>query len=311
MQGRLSVEFVSSTCPDLPSALDRISVITAETATQSRLSLLQHTNRKALAMSRTKNIARKGTGGVKRKRPEEDDGSGDGPLNRQPSKKSATVDGITSKQPQQTVFDKTIAKDEPEKLAERFTSAIKKHKGELSTIELEDESMPVKAFANTTDYVETRLVKNLANFLEQYTEGGSEELKSCAEETGSPHTILLTSSAIRAQALLQQVRPYGSQANKIAKLFAKHMKQKDHIEYVRKTKFGIGAGTANRIEVLIEKDVLKLENLKRVVIDGSYVDEKQRTIFTDRDAFVPTLSLLNLEQLKLRLVSGETEILVF
>jgi len=258
-------------------------------------------------MARTKQVARKISSGIKRKRPSDDEGS----ANEQPQKKLTQAESTNGNQTEQTVYDKIVAKDGPGDLAERWTTAIKKHKGDLSTIELEDESLPAKVFTDTTDFSETRLVKNLPTFLEQYTKGGGEELKACAQETGRPHTILLTSSAIRAQALLQQVRPYGSKDNKIAKLFAKHMKLKDHIKYVEKTTFGIGAGTAHRIETLIEKEVLKLHDLKRVVIDGSYVDEKQRTIFTDRDAFLPTLSLLNLEQLKLRLVSGETEILVF
>lgn len=262
-------------------------------------------------MARTKQIARKHSSGVKRKRTPEDDAADTGSGNEQPQKKSATANAAANSRAGQTVYGKTIAKDGPEKLAERFTDAIKKQKGDLSTIELEDESLPPKAFKDTTGFGETRLAKNLSDFLEQYTPDGREGLKSCAEETGSPHTILLTSSAIRAQALLQQVRAYGSEDNKIAKLFAKHLKLKDHIQYVQKTKFGIGAGTAHRIQHLIENEVLKLKHLKRVVIDGSYVDDKQRTIFTDRDAFLPTLSLLNLDQLKLRLVSSETELLVF
>lgn len=248
---------------------------------------------------------------MKRRRSLEDEGSDGVSANEKPLKKLATGESTKSGLAEQTTYDKTIAKDEPEKLAERFADSIKKHKGDLSTIELEDESIPARAFRDTTDFVETRLVKNVSSFLEQYTEGGSEELKSCAEQTGSPHTILLTSSAIRAQALLERVRSYGSQESKIAKLFAKHMKLKDHIKYVQTTKFGIGAGTAHRVEDLVEKEVLKLSDLRRVVIDGSYVDEKQRTIFNDRDAFLSTLSLLNMEQLKLRFVSGKTEILVF
>src|SRR5262249_40685883 len=118
-------------------------------------------------------------------------------------------------------------------------------------------------------------------------------------------------SAIRAQEVLAEMRRYGTEENKIAKLYAKHMKLKEHIEYVEKTRFGIGAGSPHRIETLIEQGVLKLGDLKSVVIDGSYVDNKQRTIFSDRDAFLPALSLLNLEPLKLRLVSGKTQVVVF
>ncbi|KAJ9649960.1 Protein cms1 [Neophaeococcomyces mojaviensis] len=260
-------------------------------------------------MVRTKNHSRKRTGkeaNGKRKRDDVDDV--DDALSE--AKKRAAIDDDITVRTEQTVYDKTVASENPEELAGRFTSAIKDHRGDLSTIELEDQSIPAKAFRDTTDFEETRLVKNICQFLEKYAEGGPDELKACSQ-AASPHTLIISPSAIRTQDVLREIRKYGSEESKVAKLFGKHIKLKDSVEYVKKTKFGIGGGTCGRIKDLIEHDTLKLDHLKRIVIDASYVDEKQRTIFSDRDAFPPMASLLNLEPVKLRLVAGQTELLVF
>lgn len=220
-----------------------------------------------------------------------------------------SLDRQISNRPEQTEFERSIATLNPEDLAARFTKAIQKHQGDLSTIELEDQSVPAKAFRNTTAFAEPRVVQNLAQFLEQNTAGGADELKTC-QEKASPHTLLVTLSAIRTTDLARAVRGYGSEDNKIAKLFAKN-KLNNMVDYVQKTQFGIGAGTGKRIEDLIARDVLKIDKLRRVVVDASYTDEKKNTIFEDRYAFSQLLSLLNLESLKLRLFSGNTELLVF
>lgn len=212
--------------------------------------------------------------------------------------------------PEQTKYDKTLATANPEVLASKFTESIRKYKGDLSTIELEDLSVSATCFRDTTSFSETRVVKNLADFLEQNTEGGGEELRSC-EEKASPHTLIFASSAIRTTDLLRAVRRYGSEKSKIAKLFAKHMKLSAMIKYVQETRFGIGAGTPQRVLDLIKQDVLKLDRLKRIVIDASYVDEKQRTIFDEKDSFVQIVDFLNSGDLKGRLVKRDVEILVF
>ena len=210
-----------------------------------------------------------------------------------------------------TSVDEQYQTASPEQLKTILDSSIKLIKDDLSTIELEDESLPVASFADTTSFSQDRTVSNLSAFLEHTIPGGEQTLKKTVEAEGSPHTLLITGAAIRAQALLAEVRKYGTESNKIAKLFAKHMKLKDHVAYVEKTKFGIGAGSPHRIQALIETEVLKISNLKYIVLDGSFVDGKQRTIFTDKESFTALLSLLNQEALKVRLASGKTKILVF
>lgn len=225
----------------------------------------------------------------------------------QPSKK---VETDTSNRPEQTEFDASVATISPEELVTRYRDAIKRTKGDLSTIELEDLSIPATAVQDTTEFEEPRLVKNLAAFLEKVTPGGKEELCT-SKKKSSPHTLLLTSSAIRATDLIRAVRVFGSEENKIAKLFAKHMKLKEGIKYVKKSNFGIGAGTPKRVQELIEADALQLDQLQRIVVDASYVDDKKNTIFDQHDVFPQVLSLFTSEKLNLRLHSNATKIIVF
>lgn len=94
---------------------------------------------------------------------------------------------------------------------------------------------------------------------------------------------------------------------------------------------GIGAGTPARISDLIESGkqqcrsayevlsnrkltsgTLKLDELERIVIDGSHIDQKQRGIFDMKDTHLPLLQLLTRPELRERYgASKKTKILVF
>lgn len=74
---------------------------------------------------------------------------------------------------------------------------------------------------------------------------------------------------------------------------------------------GIGVGTPARIQDLIKAEALMTSNLKRIVIDGSYLDQKKRSIFDMKEIFVPLLDLLTHEKLKKRYDNGTLHVLVF
>ena len=50
---------------------------------------------------------------------------------------------------------------------------------------------------------------------------------------------------------------------------------------------------------------LSLKSLVRIILDGSYVDQKQRSIFDMRETFLPMLQLLNMPSLKGRYGASE------
>lgn len=76
---------------------------------------------------------------------------------------------------------------------------------------------------------------------------------------------------------------------------------------------GIGVGTPARLSDLIESgkystfgllphltsaESLKLGELERIVIDGSYIDQKQRGIFDMKETHMPLLQLLTRPELR-------------
>ena len=122
-----------------------------------------------------------------------------------------------------------------------------------------------------------RMLKNLPDFLKHYSSrgGGHEFSASSSKEAGSPHTIVVTSAGLRAadvaryailltgetfscnraSLILQRVlRIFQTKESAVAKLFAKHIKLKDAIDHVKKTRyvrkaFGLVFNCAILIEV--------------------------------------------------------------
>lgn len=53
-----------------------------------------------------------------------------------------------------------------------------------------------------------------------------------------------------------------------------------------------GVGTPDRLSALLEAKALSTANLKRVVIDVSYIDQKKRGILDMKDLHEPLIKLL-------------------
>lgn len=247
-------------------------------------------------MSRTKREARKTTGAGKRKRENQDDG----PAAKKP----------LPERPKQTAYDENLTRMDPSLLSDHLAKSLRKHFGDGTTIELEDQYITLHAIRDTTSFTEPHIAKHLPDFLRKFAD--SEENLSHGA-LSSPHTLVITASGIRAADLARELRTFQTDDVKIAKLFAKHMKMSESVEFVGKTKINIAAGTPSRPKELIEQNSLKLDNLKRIVIDGSYTDEKKRTIFDMKEVFLPLMDMLNLEKIKQRLGSEEDgiQVLVF
>ncbi|KAK5444289.1 Protein cms1 [Exophiala xenobiotica] len=244
-------------------------------------------------MARTKMAARK-HGGNKRKLDVSADAESDRPAKRTASKPAA--------QPRQTELDETIAMMDPALLADHFANSI----------ELEEQYLPTKSFRNTTAFDKPHAGTKLPEFLEQFAENGKAELSTCEEEA-APHTLIIAPSGIRTADLNRELRVFNTEESKVAKLIAKHMKLHENIDYMRKNKVGIAVGTPTRVKDLIDADAMKTSGIRRIVVDGSYRDEKKRSIFEMEELFRPLLALLNMEQIRKRYGAEEdkVEILVF
>lgn len=119
------------------------------------------------------------------------------------------------------------------------------------------------AFIDTTSWQKDRNLDNLPEFLEAFSryKGRGASLRKASPDNGTPHTFILTAAAMRAADLTRAVRKFQSKENAVAKLFAKHIKLKESIEYCQKTRIGIGIGTPERILALIKEGMYTRERV--------------------------------------------------
>lgn len=126
------------------------------------------------------------------------------------------------------------------------------------------------------------------------------------------------------------LRPLQNNESTVGKLFAKHIKLEEAKQFLQRARYvfthhllpqtlanshsmGIGAGTPARITDLIESGTLKLDGLERIVIDGSFIDQKKRGIFDMKETHIPLLQLLTRPELRDRYGAKQKkiQILVF
>ena len=205
-------------------------------------------------------------------------------------------------------IDPAIAQMSQQMLADHFAKTTRKHYKTSTPLEWEDQYVPSAAFRDTCSFTPERRLEHLPAFLAEI-EGGKENLiKSVA--VARPHTLVICPSGIRAADVTRQLRVFRTDDSAIAKLFAKHLKLKDTIAYVRKTSFGFGVGTPGRLKELVESGVMSVDGLERIVVDGSYLDEKKRGLWDMKELFAPMLEFLGLDGVKGRL-GARAEVVVF
>ncbi|KAL8854885.1 MAG: hypothetical protein Q9221_000391 [Calogaya cf. arnoldii] len=196
-----------------------------------------------------------------------------------------------------------ISKMDNRLLADYVAQRTKRFGEDLSLVELEDMHVPESAIFDSSEWQQDRLATNLPDFITYCAQrnGMSTDLSRSPKKPGSPHTLVLTGAALRAAELSRVLRKFQSKEATVAKLFAKHIKIKDAIDFVKKTRrINIGVGTPTRIIDLLKERALRLENLERVIIDTSFLDRKKRSIFDMKETQQPLMQLLNMEELKSR-----------
>ncbi|KAJ9641475.1 Protein cms1 [Coniosporium apollinis] len=194
-----------------------------------------------------------------------------------------------------------IARMDSRLLADYVAQRTKRFESELSLVELEDRYLPERAIRDTSTWEEQRDLEHLPAFLEEFGKG----LKEAPKAKGSPHTLVVTSAGLRAADLTRALRKFQSKDATVAKLFAKHIKLKEAIESCKKTRMGIGVGTPQRIIDLLDDGALSSDNLKRIVIDASHIDQKKRGILDMKEIEVPLVQLLGREEFKKRYGAAE------
>lgn len=217
----------------------------------------------------------------------------------------------TTQRPEQTEYDETIALRDPTLLSDTFSQAIKRHYGDSTSLEQGDLHLPPRAFRDTTAFGNPRVAKEIPEYLKTFLTP-NEDPSTCSE-AGAPHTLVIASSGIRVADLVRELRVFAAPTSAIGKFFAKHMKLHPNIEFAKKTKIGIAVGTPVRLRELIENEAIKVGSLERIVIDGSYQNDKKQTIYDMLDSFKPMTELLNVKAIKVRLLDDNDglQVMVF
>ncbi|KAI9769422.1 MAG: hypothetical protein M1840_004124 [Geoglossum simile] len=207
-------------------------------------------------------------------------------------------------------LDHAFAKMDSFLLSDYVAQQVRRFGGDLSPVEMEDKYIPEKAFKDTSSWEKPRSLQNLPDYLEYFSmaRGRPGSLSSSPSVSGAPHTIVVTSAGIRAANLTRALRKFQTKQSTVAKLFAKHIKLKDAITFVTKTRMGIAIGTPTRLIGLLNEGVLSLEKLQRLVVDCSHIDQKKRGILDMRELQIPLMELLNRQGLKERYTASEDKV---
>ncbi|KAJ5632918.1 Protein CMS1 [Penicillium lividum] len=238
--------------------------------------------------------------------------SADGPSKKKRKGKKKQPQEDPNAQDRKNGIDESIGRMDGKLLADYFAQRAQKLDKELSAVELNDLSVSDSTFLDTSAYTEPRILEKLPEFLKTFSPKGSDLSKS-SEQKGTPHTLVITGAGLRAADIVRALRSFQTRESIVGKLFAKHIKLDEAKQFLQRAQMGIGIGTPTRVADLVESGDLKLNELQRIVIDGSHIDQKQRGIFDMKDTHFPLLKLLTRPELRERYAAkkNKTQILIF
>ncbi|KAG5943007.1 hypothetical protein E4U59_000737 [Claviceps monticola] len=177
-------------------------------------------------------------------------------------------------------------------LADYLAQKLTRFGSHLSSVEISDLTVSANSIQDTTtSWQQDRTLANLPAFLEKFSDG-EESLSKPPKKKGHPHTLIVAGAGLRAADIVRAVRKFQGKDNAVAKLFAKHMKVDEQVTFLKTRKSGIGVGTPARLIELIECGALLLDNLQRLVVDASHVDQKKRGVLDMKDTMMPLAQFL-------------------
>jgi len=150
-----------------------------------------------------------------------------------------------------------------------------------SVTQIEKDEINDQSFVNSSLTSEQRSLSNLSSFIKQVYPNWKKNLGKPPKESdykGQPSVLVVTQSAIRAVEVIRSLNEF-SKYCKVGKLFSKHMKVKEQVEYLSKSVVKIAVGTPNRLIKLAENESLDMNKLDLLVIDYTFKDSKNRNIF--------------------------------
>ncbi|KAF4338473.1 hypothetical protein FBEOM_7618 [Fusarium beomiforme] len=182
-------------------------------------------------------------------------------------------------------------------LADHLAQKLGRFGTDLSAVEISDMTVSANAIQDTTSWQESRTLDKFPDFLEKVSED-PEGLKKAPKKKGSPHTLIVAGAGLRAADIVRSMRKFQSKDNSVAKLFAKHMKVEEQVKFLQNHNTGICVGTPARLMDLIDNGALSLDNLKRLVVDASHIDQKKRGVMDMKDTMMPLARFLSRKEFK-------------
>ncbi|KAF1838515.1 hypothetical protein BDW02DRAFT_564877 [Decorospora gaudefroyi] len=183
-------------------------------------------------------------------------------------------------------------------LADYVNARTRLYWKDLSSVELEDRSISARTVHDCTSWTGPRTTDKLSAFLKKQA---STLQPTPSKPPGAPHTLVVTASGIRAADVCRSLKSglpkEGVKHSEVAKLFAKHLKLADQVKHLKQKKIDIGVGTPDRLTALLEDGALSTKNLKRVVVDVSYIDQKKRGILDMKELHEALIKLLQRKEL--------------
>ncbi|KAI8683218.1 CMS1-like protein [Fusarium sp. Ph1] len=182
-------------------------------------------------------------------------------------------------------------------LADHLAQKLSRFGSDLSAVEISDLTVSANAIQDTTSWQEARTLDKFPDFLESVSEN-PEGLKKAPKKKGSPHTLIVAGAGLRAADIVRSMRKFQNKDNTISKLFAKHMKVEEQVNFLQGHRTGIAVGTPARLMDLIDNGALSLDNLKRLVVDASHIDQKKRGVMDMKDTMMPLAKFLARKEFK-------------
>lgn len=179
--------------------------------------------------------------------------------------------------------DLPLAVKAPEELAQYMSSMQRKTFPTLSELEIGDVAIPAPSITDTTSWTGPRTLDHLVKFIVEALPTLRTRLSQKSKANGSPTLLFIAGAALRVADITRILKDKplrGEKGGEVAKLFSKHIKLADHVTYLKQTKVGAAVGTPGRIgKLLCETDALTISALSHIILDTSFRDAKNRTLF--------------------------------
>jgi len=209
-----------------------------------------------------------------------------------------------------------VALRSPTMISEYLSTMQAKSLSKMSALELQDRHIPESSIVDTMAWTGLRNLDTLVEFIVQAVPPLHTRLLQRTKSFGSPTLLFLTGAALRVAnvtRVLKNKTLQGEKGSGVAKLFAKHVKLEEHINYLKKTKIGSAVGTPARVgKLLCDTDALSVSALTHIILDVSYHDAKNRSLLdipeTRDDVFKTVLGAPYVIE---RLKAGKMHVVLF